>query len=246
MRKIFIHVCLAMIFTIMLSSISFGAGDTISLEEAYKTINKDKGKFGYIIGKFPMTHYKDGLYGTLEIGDRLRDINPYSRFSIRFNIVEAEKKKKKYTVFLKPVTGSDTTAYYPGREEYLLKNTIDPFWVLKVPAGSYELEDFICSLTLNIPGYHDWRGAIYDGPMAKLINRSLNIQVQEKQIVYIGDYHTIIKTFISLDKDNRVYPFGNILIQLQNGFEEAKNTFLIGADDKLKEKLNEYQVVSAL
>jgi len=117
---------------------------------------------------------------------------------------------------------------------------------LKVPAGSYELANFICSLTLTIPGYQDYREPIFDVPMEKFIKRSLNIQVQEKQIVYIGDYNTTLITFICLSKVEDLWPFGRLGIELKDGFEEAKTAFVNGADEKLKEKLNEYQFVSAL
>lgn len=246
MRKIFKYFSFTIILAIVLSSISFGAGDTISLEKAYEALNSDNGKYGYIIGKFPMVHLKDSSIGYPQIINEARDINLYSRFSIRFDLVNAEKKRKKYTVFLKPVNGSDTIVYYLGKEKVLEENTSDPYWVLKVPAGSYELGNFICSLTLTIPGYNDYRDPIYDVPMTKLIKRSLNIQAQEKQIVYIGDYNTTLKTFICLNKVESLYPFGKLLIELKDDFEATKAAFINGADDKLKEKLNEYQFVSAL
>lgn len=246
MRRIFNCLSLSIILAIVLSSISFGAGDTMSLKEAYQELNADNGKQGYIIGKFPMVHLKDSSIGYPQIVNEARDINLYSRFSIRFDLVNSEKKRKKYTVFLKPVNGSDTTVYYVGKEKMLEENTNDPYWVLKVPAGSYELANFICSLSLIIPGYQDYRDPIYDLPMTKLIKRSLNIQVQEKQIIYIGDYNTTLITFICLNKVEALYPFGRLGIELKDGFEEAKTAFINGADEKFKEKLNEYQFVSAL
>ena len=246
MKKGFKYLSLALILMVITTSISFGAGDTISLKETYQELNRDNGRQGYIIGKFPMVHLRDSSIGYPQIINEARDINLYSRFSIRFDIVNSEKKRKKYTVFLKPVSGSDTVVYYLGKEKMLEENNNDSYWVLKVPAGSYELANFICSLTLTIPGYNDYREPIYDMPMTELIKRSVNIQVQEKQIVYIGDYDTTLKTYICLNKVEALYPFGRLGINFKDGFEDAKAAFLSGADESLKEKINEYQFVSAL
>lgn len=246
MRKKFKFLSLLVVLMILISSISFGAGDPISLKKAYQQLKKDNGKAGYIIGKFPMVHLRDSAIGNPQIINEARDINLYSRFSIRFDLVNAEKKKQKYTVFLKPANGSDTVVYYLGKEKLLQENTDDSYWVIKVPAGTYELANFICSLTLTIPGYQDFREPIFDVPMAKLINRSLNIQVQEKQLVYIGDYHTRLITYICLNKVEALYPYGRLGIDLVDSFEDVKAHFLNGADEALKAKLDEYQFVSAL
>lgn len=246
MKKGIKYLIFTLILIVITASITFGAGDTISLNQAYRDLKSDGGKQGYIIGKFPMVHLRDSSIGYPQIINEARDINLYARFSIRFDIVNAEKKRKKYTVFLKPVTGSDTVVYYLGKEKMLEENTNDSYWVLKVPEGSYELANFICSLTLTIPGYNDYREPIFDVPMTKLIKRSLNIQVQEKQIVYIGDYNTTLITYICLNKVESLYPFGRLGIDLKDSFEEVKAGFLNGADDELKAKINEYQFVSAL
>ncbi len=246
MKKGFKYLILALILIVITSSISFGAGDTISLEKAYQELNRDNGKQGYIIGKFPMVHLLNSSIGYPQIVEEARDINLYARFSIRFELVNAEKKRKKYTIFLKPINGSDTVVYYLGKEKLLQENTNDSYWILKVPAGSYELLNFICSLTLTIPGYQDYRQPIFDVPMVELIKRSLDIQVREKQIVYIGDYNTTLITYICLNKVESLYPFGRLGIDLKNSFEEVKTDLLNSADEELKAKLNEFQFISAL
>ena len=244
MKKIFKYLSLLIVLVIISASISFGA-DTISFSKAYKALNQDKGKEGYIIGKFPLIHMKDRSIGYPQVVNEARDINSDSGFTIRFELVNTEKNKK-YTIFLKPVTGSDTTTYYYGREKLLEENNNEPYWVLKVPAGSYELTDFLCSLTLTLGGYQDYRKPIFDIPIAELVKRSVNFKVQEKQIVYIGDYNTTLTTYICLNKVEALYAFRKLKIEFSDNFETTKAAFLTGADDKLKEKLNEFQFVSAL
>ncbi|NLY76448.1 MAG: hypothetical protein GX075_14335 [Firmicutes bacterium] len=246
MNRIFKYLSLSVFLIVLISSLSFGAGDTMSLEETYKVLENDKGKSGYLIGKFPMVHLRDSSIGYPQIVNESSDINHEARFSIRMELVNTANKRKKYTIFFKPVNGSDTGVYYLGKEKMLQENTDDPYWIIKVPAGSYELANFLCSLTLVIPGYQDFREPIYDVPMTELIKRPLNIRVNEKQIVYIGDYDTVLITYICLNKVESLYPFGRLGIKFQDNFEDAKAAFLNGADPSLKEKLNEYQFVSAL
>jgi hypothetical protein len=243
MKNLLKFLCLVFILGVMVSSICFGySGSTMSISKACKDLSQDKGKDCYIIGKFVMIHTEDISIAQPEIANGASDLASLSTFSIRIELLNTNNNKTS-AFFLKPVTGSST--YYKN-EKQLAENAEDPYWVLKVPAGTYAITNFICSLTVKQPGYQDFREPVIEVPVSKVINRPVNFTTQPKQIIYIGDYDTILTTYICLYQVTQIYTFRNLKIDLKDNFETAKTSFINGADDKTKEKLNDYDFVSAL
>ncbi len=241
MRKLIKYLCPISIGVILLSAISYGIGSPMSLNKAYRDLNKDKGKDCYIIGKFAMTHQLNPDAALTDIATKARDINGESSFEIKIELVNTDTNKT-YPIHLKPVTGS-ASIYYRS-EKKLTGNGNDPYWILKVPSGTYQIRNFICSLILRMSGYHDFRAAVLEVPVAKVAKKSVRFTAQPKQLIYIGDYDTTFKTHICLAGET-IYTFPDLKIDLSDNFESFKSTFIHGANDTLKEKLNDYQLISA-
>jgi hypothetical protein len=243
MRQFIKYSCLISMWVILFSSISFGLGSPISLNKAYEDLSKDKGKDCYIIGKFAMTHLEDRAVANADIASEARDINNESSFSIRIELVNIDTNKT-YLIYQKPVSGS-ASVYYRN-EKMLTENSNNPYWVLKVPAGTYQIRNFICNLTLTMSGYQDFRAAVLEVPVAKVAKKAIHFSARAKQLIYIGDYDTTFTTYICLNNATEIYTFRDLKIDLNNNFETVKTNFINGADDKLKEKLNGYEFISVL
>ena len=139
MKKIFKYLSGLVILMAFISSISLGAS-TVSISQASKSMS-DKDKDCYMLENLPMIHTRDVSVADKDIADNARDINGDSEFNTRIQLVNSDTHKT-YEINLKPINGSNTTAYY-RKTKQLEENTNDPYWVLKVPAGNYEIGDFI-------------------------------------------------------------------------------------------------------
>jgi hypothetical protein len=243
MRKLVVLFCFIMITVLLLSPISFGLGSQMSIDKAYEDLNKDKGNDCYVIGNFPLTHLKDQAVANPTIVSGGREVNNICDFDIRIELINTDKNKT-YLIKPKPITGSELGYYHS--EKLLAKNSNDPCWVLKIPAGNYQIRDFICSLILKMSGYEDFRAAVVDVPINKLVNKTISFSAQAKQIIYLGDYDSTFRTYICLYAGTQLYTFRDLKIDLKDNFETVKTNFINGADDKVKEKLNGYEFISIL
>ncbi|HBE76873.1 MAG TPA: hypothetical protein DDW65_03705 [Firmicutes bacterium] len=243
MKRSIKWVCLLTVGVVLFSAICLGSDSPMSQSKAYEDLSKDKGKDCYIIGKFAMTHLEDRAVADEKIASEGRDINSECSFSTRIELVNTDTNKT-FLLNLKPVNGS-ATAYYHN-EKMLTENSNDPYWILKVPAGTYEIRNFISSLILRMPGYQDFRAAVIETPVNRVAKKTIHFTAQEKQLIYIGDYDTTLTTYICLNAMTSIYTFRNLKIDLKDNFETLKTDFIDGANDKLKEKLNDYEFVSIL
>jgi hypothetical protein len=243
MKRFIQHFFLLSIGLILISSVSFGLGSQMTIKKAYDDLEKDKGNDCYVIGKFPLTHLMDQTVANPDIASGARDINSNCTFDIRIELINVENNKV-YLINPKPVTGSYGGYYH--NDKLLAQNSDDPFWVMKIPVGDYQIRDFICSLILRLPGYQDFRAAVVEAPVTKIVKKSISFSSQPKQIIYLGDYDMTFTTFICLNAGTQLYTFNNIKVNLENNFEAVKTDFLNGADEKLKEKLNGYEFISVL
>lgn len=63
MKKFMKHLGALLVVVFVLSTVSFGATDTLTMKEAYGKIKGDKGKNCYIFGKLQMVHTTDPSIG---------------------------------------------------------------------------------------------------------------------------------------------------------------------------------------
>lgn len=241
MKKISYVLCLMLLFLTVFSFISFGANAPLTIEKAYKTISQNNGKDAFIIGNFSMIHTKNRDIVPDDIREACQDIGNSCSYYVRMQLTNTEKNTQ-YLFDMKPITGS--TAYRDAKK--LEQNAKDPYWVLQVPPGNYEISNFIIKVNINMQGYHTFSEEMLNVPVSKIINRQINFNAAANQIVYIGDFDTVLETYICLAGDNRIYWPRRVNINLNNNFETVKTNFLNGADDKSKDKISAYDFVSAL
>jgi hypothetical protein len=212
------------------------------MDKAYQELSRDNGKNCYVIGSFQFIHTVDPLMLDEKIRNNAIDINYQSTFKTNIEMINT-KTNQKYTWELKPVPGSSTFYY---RESRLTKNAEDPYLILKIPAGDYLLSSVVSNLCITKPGYHDFRKQMFNMTISELVKKEIHFTIQAKQIVCIGDYDCKLKTYICCNNSSMYYWSYNFNINLNDNFENLKATLLDGADDKLKAKLNQYEIVSAL
>jgi hypothetical protein len=241
MKRFIRFSCLILMGLILFSAMSFGFGPVMPLNKVYKDLSKDHGKSCYIIGKFHMTNLKDQAVADEDIASEAIDINNNAKFEIRIELFNTVTNKT-YFIYPKPIIGSASVYYH--NEKQLAANSKDPYWILKVPAGTYQIRDFLCRLMLRMDNYLDFQATVLDVPVAKVVKKALDFTAQPKQLIYIGDYDTTFTTFICLKAVTQIYTFRDLKIDLNDNFETFKTTFINGADDKLKEKLNGYEFIS--
>jgi hypothetical protein len=197
----------------------------------------------YILGGFKLIHTMDPSIGDPDILSTARNLNGVAVFHTRIELLNTDTNKS-YTFDVNPVTGSDTKWYYRNARK-LENNDQEPYWVLSVPAGNYEVTNFTCMVTLSEPGYLPFSEKWIDAPVAKYVKKDLKFSVQNKQLVYIGDYNFSLASYICVSaKTNLYWPY-RLTIDLQNNFDSVKETLLNGADSKAKEKLNNLEMISA-
>ncbi len=234
---------LLIILVVIISSISFGTEVPLaSFVKTYKSLKGSSDSFCYIIGKFPMTHISDSSIGIPEVVEKGLDVNEYSMFVTKIKIKNSDSGRT-YDFDLKAVSGSNP-AYYS--EKKLSENTNDSYYVLRVPSGKYELTNLSSNLSLYQPNYSTFTSQILDVPVSRMINKTISFSTEPKQIVYIGDYNTFFITYICSYEQTSLYPFRVIKMELKDDFETFKTTFINGADEKTKAKLEEYEFVSIL
>lgn len=243
MKRLINISCVLFIMTIIVSTTVFSSEGTFSsFDDVYEYLREGNDKYGYIIGKFPMTHICDPAIAVPIIADKGLDVNQHAKFVSKMKLVRLDKKRT-YNFEIKPITGS-YTAYYSDQK--LVQNSNDPYYVQIVPSGNYELTKLTSNLSLYVPNYSTFKSQILDVPVSKLINKEISFSVKPKQIIYIGDYNITFITYISLYEQTKLYPFRVINIELEDGFESFKTAFINGADEKTKEEINEYEFVSLL
>lgn len=242
MRKSLKYCCLLMMLIFLLSSVSFGlSSEPLTLTKAYKVLAKDKGKNGYIIGKFEVVHT---MSESIASEDVLKyDENVNGDFTVAVKLFLVNQKNKTFDLSLKPLPGS--SLIYKYTENKLNANQEDPYWILPVPPGSYRLTTIAGKAVMQKHGYHPMRFDLFNDPASQILKKDISFDVKEKQIIYIGDYNGILRTYFG-KVSMRLYPFRQFQLQLTNEFESAKTKLFEGADNNLQEKLNSFEIISAL
>lgn len=211
------------------------------MAKAYKVLAKDKGKNGYIIGKFGVLHTMTKSIATEEVLKYDEDVN--GDFTVTVKLFLENQKNKKFDLNLKPLPGS--SLIYKYTENKLNANQEDSYWILPVPPGTYRLTTIAGKAVMQKHGYHPLRFDLFNEPVSRILKKDISFDVKEKQIIYIGDYNGILKTYFG-KVSMKVYYFKQFNLQLTNNFEAVKNKLFEAADSNLQEKLDSFEIISAL
>lgn len=246
MKKIVSYFSLIIIFVVFGSTICLSKNDGMTLEKAYKKIEKSKNNKAYIIGSFTMFHNRWDYYDERLEDQRLESFENINR-DCKVNLVVTllnTGNNNKYELYFKPVTGSTISTY---SESLLTKNTEEPYWVLEVPPGNYILTAVSFTLSMTKTGYYYFEEQpMVTVPLSRDIKRNVTFDAKANQIVYIGDYFTEFKTNIILHEGKSIYPYNQFKITLTDNFETTKEKLFSQANDNTKEKLNNFEIISAL
>jgi hypothetical protein len=226
---------------VLISSIAFGASP-VTMNKAYNMLTN--GDNCYVIGGFKLIHTVDPAVGDSEQINTGQNLNGTAIFHSRIELINTDTNKS-YTFDVNPVTGSDSKWYYHDAKK-LEKNDNEPYWVLSVPAGNYEVTDFTCTVTLTMPGYLPFSETWIKVPVVKLVKRDIKFSVQNKQLVYFGDYNFALASYICLNKQTKLYWPYKLTIDFKDNFDSVKQTLINGADSKTQEKMNNLEIISAL
>jgi len=233
----------SLLTVMLLSSICLGAGSAAEpLTKIYKSLAKDKGENGYIIGNFELLHLMSKDVATDIDLSLTTDLNSYCAFITEIGVVNV-KNQKTYSFKLKALPGSATCYYHENR---LKDNEKETYQFVAAPPGAYELTNVKCKLTKEETGWYPFTMDLFDVPVENILKQSIRIEVKEKQLIYIGDFKGNLVTYIcrnaSTIKIRRI--FG---LESKDNFEAAKTKLMNDApDEKSRAKLSEYEFVSAL
>jgi hypothetical protein len=235
-----------MVFVFFSTTICLSKNDGMKLEKAFKRLEKAKNYKSYVIGSFTMFHNKWDYYDERlkdERLDSIENINKDCKVNLVATLLNTDSNAE-YELYFMPVTGSNFSAY---KESLLTKNSEEPYWFLEVPPGNYALTTISFTLSISKAGYYDFpEKAMVTVPLSRDIKRDVAFELKEKQIVYIGDYFSEFKTNIILYERTKLYPYNQFKIVLNDNFEKAKEYLFNKANDKIVDKLNNFEIVSAL
>ncbi|HYH03017.1 MAG TPA: hypothetical protein VEC37_07955 [Bacillota bacterium] len=245
MRKFYSFLLVSLIIVLSgVSTVCWGLGSpAMDMEKAYKTIGKSKGNSCFIVGRFTILHKNDPSIADPKLVQGKENINTDCLFNTCMELVNLENNKK-YELEFKPIPGSVARYYFSQKK--LEENAADPYWILEVPQGNYELDNVICKFTLRKDGFMDYNDQLFNIPVARLLHKKISIQAKPNQIVYIGDFQANLTTHFIMDAQNYFYPFRKFNLEYSNNFESAKSALINGANDKIKEKLNQFEIVSII
>jgi hypothetical protein len=221
----------------------FGSA-TMNLEKARKVIEKSDANSCFLIGGFTLLHKSDRSLVNAQIAEKVgEEDNQFfdGTFYTKIELVNREKAKR-YKIDLKPITGCEH-GYYRNQKE-LERNTADPYWVLEVPPGSYELDTIACNYRLAKDGYYDYQSTLFQGPLSRVLHQRITFQANSGQIIYMGDYQCLLATYIYWSLD-LICPLFKTNIKLDNNFENVKN-LLLNTNDNFKKKLDRFELISIL
>jgi hypothetical protein len=126
----------------------------------------------------------------------------------------------------------------------LERNTVDPYWVLKVPSGNYELDTIVCKYRISKDGYYDFQSTLFEGPISRALHKRITFQADSGQIIYLGDYQCLLATYIYLTSTT-ICPLYKVKFKLENNFENAK-TLLLNSTANFQEKLGRLELIFIL
>lgn len=231
------------ILVLALSTVCFGFGSPVTpIEKIGKTIEKRDENSCFLIGSFTLLHKTDPSIVPATLAEDKSPLNMDCRFNTFMEIVNPESQKK-YAVGFKPIAGSNPR-YYNSKK--FAENGADPYWILEVPAGTYQLDTIVAKYSIHKDGYEDYFSHLFDVPVSRVVQQKIFIDAKAGQIVYIGDFEANLTTHILLDNQNRLYPFRMFNMALKNNFDAAKTALMEKVDEKTKAKLSQMEIVSAL
>ncbi len=239
MKKFLFRFSLLSLFMLLVSATCFSAPAPLSLDKAGKAISSSKGKTCFIFGSFKLVHTRWNIRDPKLVGS-VEDVNNDCKCLISLDLLNVDTNKS-FQLKLKPVTGSNTIDYAAS---LLSKNDEDPYWVIELPPGNYELATVTFRLTMDRIGYFYFDEDIVTIPIARDIKRRISFNAQAKQLIYIGDYDVDFKSNIGLVAVTQIYPYHQLKVKLTDNFEATKTT-LINATEA-KDKLDAFELISAL
>jgi hypothetical protein len=194
----------------------------------------------YIIGGFKLLHTMDPSVGNPEIIETGQNLNGQCGFHTKIEVLNTGNNKS-YIFDVNPITGSDNRWYYRNAKK-LEWNDNNPYWMIEVPAGTYEVKSFTCVVTLTMNGYLPFNEKWIDAPVSRVMGRSVNFNVQENQIVYIGDYQCSLASYICLNKITQLYWPWKLAIDLIDNFDTVNETLL----NTVKDRKTAMEIVNGL
>lgn len=220
---------LSLFVLIVFSSSIISAAGPVALEKASGVL-KGGGNKCYLIGGFKLLHTMDPAVGDPEEIKTSQNLNGQCVFRTRIDVINTANNRS-YSFDVNPVTGSNNKWYYRN-DKKLEWNDHNPYWIMEVPAGTYELQNFNCSVTISMNGYLPFNEKWIDVPVSKWIGRTVNFNVAENQIVYFGDYQCSLASYFCLNKVTRLYGPCRLEIDLIDNFDSVEDALLNLAKDR--------------
>lgn len=231
------------ILALALSTVCFGFGSpVIPIEKVGKTIQKSDKDSCLLIGSFTLLHKTDPSIVPATFAEDKSILNMDCRFDTFVEIVNPASQKK-YAIGFKPIPGSNPRYYNSKKFD---ENAADPYWVLEVPAGTYQLDTIVCKYSIHKDGYEDYYSHLFDVPVSRVVHQKITVEAKAGQVIYLGDYAAQLATHILFDNHSTLYPFSTFDMTLKNNFDAAKTTLMEKVDEKTKAKLSQMEFVSAL
>ncbi len=211
-----------------------------SLDTAYKEFSNSDGAQCFVVGSFKVIHTKWDIQDP-EL-DNTESINNSSMCSLTASLERLDNNKN-YKLKFKPVSGSDSILY---PKKTLAKNDDDPFWVIPIQPGEYELTTVTFRLTMNKNGYRPFDTEIFTVPLMRDLKRKIRFTAKPNQLIYIGDYAADFKTNIRLSQMTSIYTANQCKFSLADNFEAFNATLTARAKERAKTKLSTIEIVDAL
>ncbi len=210
------------------------------LEKADKAFSDSDGTSCFVAGSFKVIHTKWDIQDP-EL-DNTESINNSTICSLAASLEQLDNNKN-YKLKFKPVSGSDSILY---PKKTLVKNDDDPFWVIAIQPGEYELTTVTFRLTMNKSGYRPFDAEIFTVPLMRDLKRKIRFTAKANQLIYIGDYEADFKTNIRLSRITSIYPVNQCKFSLTDNFEAFNAILTARANERAKTKLATIEMVDAL